>query len=510
MFTEKLILAHTTFNDMFAQEVIPYIEPKFFEEHIHRVLFSCMKDYHIKYGKTPTKEAMEVALAEETQLNDDQYEEAQHLLSSLQPDPKTDYRCLIKNTETWAKKRNEFNALMECIEISNGKKKGVMSTIISGAEGFSFTTPTLDDHFMKFGARTKKRNPIISGIMSPQDVTFFIGQPGSYKSFISLLLAYCTATGKDFASHTCQKGAVVIFAGEGDGGIEDRVLALEAQYDFRWEDIPCEIISLSDQNNNCPKYDADSKDGNKARVEWVKAHVKAVELKYTMKVNHIIFDTFRTAVNNIDENMAKHVTPAMMHFKAIASDNDAAVSIIHHTNRELKDYSGSGSFKSDCDNIYFIEAGEKSAVLTRNGQQGKQKDFATLDDIAFKMFVHETGEYENGETVTSLAATFSGEPAAAKTIEEDIVLVLVKEHYANEIFNGPLLKSDLLQKFKDHEKGTGSGDALAKRFREKHFMPLLDDGYINYVASSYVGSKREDGIVTLRVEEVAPLAIVAE
>jgi hypothetical protein len=284
-----------------------------------------------------------------------------------------------------------------------------------------------------------------------------------------------------------------------------------AQYGLRWEDIPCEIISLSDQNNHCPHYDADSKNGNKDRIEWCKAHIYAVAEKYGCDVNHIIFDTFRTAVNGIDENAAKHVTPAMLHFKAIARLTGAAVSIIHHTNRELKDFSGSGSFKSDCDNLYFVEAGKKAltASLTRNEQMGKQKDFATLDDIAFKMVSHVTGEYENGEMVTSLAATVAdGDAASAEEpLSEDIVLTLVKEHYADAFkADKPLMKSDLLKTFKERRKATGSEKTLTTRFREEHFLPLIEAGKIAFQETIYIGADRVDGFVTLPAEAVIEAA----
>jgi AAA domain len=515
MDTETLILAHLTCNDAFLCQVIDYIEPAMFEDKVHGHLFDCMKTYHADYGKMPTKEAMEIALGEINikKMNDDQHEQGLHLLRSLHPDNNTVLQYLMDKSESWAKGRKQYDALLGSFEITKGAKTGLASDLMKEAEGFSFKPKSLDDHFMKFGARTKKRNPIISGIMSPQDVTFFVGQPGSYKSFIAFLMAYRTATGTDFESHACQQGAVVIFVGEGDEGIEDRVLALEAQYGFRWEDIPCEVISLSDRNNDCPNYDADSKDKNKDRALWVKAHVEAVQLKYDMKVNHIIFDTFRTAVNNIDENAAKHVTPAMMHFKAIARDNDAAVSVFHHTNRELKDFSGSGSFKSDCDNLYFILANDDmTAILSRDDGRGKQKDFAMLDDIAFKMVVHVTGEYENGETVTSLAATINDgtdkEPVKEKG--EDIVLTWVKEH-CNNVFNEePLLKSVLLKRFMERRKITGSESTLLKRFREDHFLPLIAKGKIAFTPTTYIGAPREDGIISLPLIEVAPQAIAAE
>jgi hypothetical protein len=508
----KLILAHLTSNEDYARQVMPHLEVAFFEDPVERKLFACAKDYYNStHGKMPTKEAVGMLFGDkENGMSDEQFEQGEHLLASLQVDPKTDIQWAVGETEKWAKKRAQYVVLMKAITNHKSEKPEDIANIWIAADNFAFKAKNLSDHFMKFGKRAKKRNPIISGLISPEDVTLIIGQAGAFKSFISLLMALCTTTGRDFANHKCQQGAVVIFVGEGDGGIEDRVIALCAQHGVCWDDIPCEIISLSDKDNNCPTYNAESKDGNKERVEWVKAHIFAAAEKYGCDVTHVIFDTFRTAVNGIDENQAKHVTPAMLHFKAIARQTGVAVTVIHHTNRELKDFSGSGSFKSDCDNLYFVEAGKNlTAVLTRNDQMGKQKDFAALDDIAFKMISHVTGEYENGEIVTSLAATFADGEVRSAEPEEDIVLVLVKEHYANEVFNGPLLKSELLKAFKERRKMTGTDDALNKRFREKHFKPLLDDGYISYEPTSYIGAGREDGVVRL-VIEAAPLAIAAE
>jgi hypothetical protein len=86
---------------------------------------------------------------------------------------------------------------------------------------------------------------------------------------------YYTSTGRDFEGHKCQQGASVIFVGEGDGGIEDRILALEYKYGVKWSDIPCEIVSLSDKNNHCPPYDPDNKNSNKEREDWINDHVNA-------------------------------------------------------------------------------------------------------------------------------------------------------------------------------------------------------------------------------------------
>jgi hypothetical protein len=496
----KTILAHLITNDSYHNQVIEHIDPKFFEELEERELFACMKDYATQYKKMATKEAMMVALGTTT-LNDEGHKKVIHLLSSLMADPKTSTEWLVDETEKWGRARSQYHAMMNMLKVAKSEKGGDIATVLIAADAFSFKPKNICEHFMKFEVRKQKRNPIISGMMSPQDVTLFVGQPGSFKSFIALLMLLCTATGRDFGGHKCQKGAAVLFVGEGDEGMQDRVIALCAEYGIDWNDIPIEIISINDKRNNCPQYDADSKDSNKARADWLKIHVDTVSEKYGIKVNHIAFDTFRTAINNIDENAAKHVTPAILHFKEIAKDNDTAVSVFHHTNRELKDFSGSGSFKSDCDNLYFIEAVEgMTAILTRNDHRGKQKDFGMLDDIQFKMVVHETGQYENGDTVTSLAATVDDGP------REDVVLTLVKAHYAGG--KGPLLKSDLLKSFKDGQKGTGTDDALNKRFREKHFKPLLNV-HLDYVPSTYIGNAKEDGIVTLRTGDYV-LGIAAE
>jgi hypothetical protein len=101
-----------------------------------------------------------------------------------------------------------------------------------------------------------------------------------------------------------------------------------------------------------------------------------------------------------------------------------------------------------------------------------------------------------------LAATFAdGEAASAakpEDAEEDVVLRIVKEHYAN-VFKADqsLMKSALLKQFKERRKGTGSETTLDKRFREEHFKPLLDAGKIAFQETIYIGAARVDGYVTL-------------
>lgn len=202
MDTELLILSHATHNPDYHGQVITHIEPKFFEDKVHGTLFGCMMDYFVKTAKIATKEAVEIAFAE-TNMNDKQFQEGLHILGSLQPDPNTDTPWLVETTEKWAKSRKQYHALSDGLQIHNGKMSGLASDLMKDAENFSFKARDYSDHFMTFGKRVKKKNPIIAGIMSPGDVSLFVGQPGSYKSFISFLMAYCTSTGRDFEGHKC-------------------------------------------------------------------------------------------------------------------------------------------------------------------------------------------------------------------------------------------------------------------------------------------------------------------
>jgi hypothetical protein len=107
-------------------------------------------------------------------VNDEQHAEGEHLLASFQADPNTDTQYMIDTTEKWAKSRGLYNALLDSIAVQKGEKAGIASELMFEAENFSFKKKSLSDHFMKLCTRTKKKNRVISGIMSPEDVTLFV------------------------------------------------------------------------------------------------------------------------------------------------------------------------------------------------------------------------------------------------------------------------------------------------------------------------------------------------
>jgi hypothetical protein len=103
-------------------------------------------------------------------VNDEQHAEGEHLLASFQADPNTDTQYMIDTTEKWAKSRGLYNALLDSIAVQKGEKAGIASELMFEAENFSFKKKS----HMKLCTRTKKKNRVISGIMSPEDVTLFV------------------------------------------------------------------------------------------------------------------------------------------------------------------------------------------------------------------------------------------------------------------------------------------------------------------------------------------------
>jgi len=139
---EETILNHLMSNEQYARKVAPYIEPEYFESGNNRNLFHKIADYQNKYNVVPTKEAVVIELGNDTSLTDDQYQQTVETIDRFAPDEKTSLDWLTEKTEEWCQERAVHNAIMEGIDIIDGKDdtrdKGSLPDILSKALAVSF------------------------------------------------------------------------------------------------------------------------------------------------------------------------------------------------------------------------------------------------------------------------------------------------------------------------------------------------------------------------------------
>ena len=140
---EKTTLSQLLHNENFNRKVIPFLKSEYFGERSEKILFEEINDFVDKYKNPPTKPALEIEIDKRKDLSEVEHKKVLELLSSLE-DSKVEYDWLVDTVEKFCKDKAVYNAIMESIQIIDGKSKekteGSIPTILSDALSVSFDT----------------------------------------------------------------------------------------------------------------------------------------------------------------------------------------------------------------------------------------------------------------------------------------------------------------------------------------------------------------------------------
>jgi len=165
---EATIISNLLHNEEYARKVIVFLKDEYFMDASEKVVFSEIHKFWTKYNDVPSKEALQIAVDEKDDISSTIYEEVEALIKSL---GKTDNNAdwLLDETEKFCKDKAVYNAIMESIEIIDGKhkkkKNDGIPDLLSDALSVSFDThighdflEDSDDRF-EFYHSTEERIP---------------------------------------------------------------------------------------------------------------------------------------------------------------------------------------------------------------------------------------------------------------------------------------------------------------------------------------------------------------
>ena len=140
---EQTILRNLLTNDAYARKVAAFLSPDYFEG-VYKGLFKEFTKFIAKYNKLPTKEAFKIEIDEGDRLNDEQYRHAMEILPNIFTAESENLDWLIDRTEKWCQDRAVYNAIMESIQVIDGKHqtltKNALPDILSKALAVTFDT----------------------------------------------------------------------------------------------------------------------------------------------------------------------------------------------------------------------------------------------------------------------------------------------------------------------------------------------------------------------------------
>ena len=138
---ERIILRNLFYNEEFTRKALPFIKSDFFTNHNESTLFGEVYEFVNKYKNLPTKETILVELNKRKDLKEEQLTEIKTIVNGLNKQ-EVELQWLLDTTEQFCKDRAVHNAVLEGIQILDGKDKKqnpeAIPSILSQALAVSF------------------------------------------------------------------------------------------------------------------------------------------------------------------------------------------------------------------------------------------------------------------------------------------------------------------------------------------------------------------------------------
>ena len=208
---EFLILRNLIYNEEYARKVIPFIKDDYFEDQKQKIIFQEISSFIQQYNKLATKEILSIEVEKRSDINDTLFAEIVDIISSFE-DEVGELDWLIDSTEKWCRDRAIYLALMESIQLADGKdeSKGrdAIPSILSDALSVSFDNHVghdyLQDYEERFESYHRKEDRI------PFDLEYFnkITKGGLPNKTLNIALAG-TGVGKSlFMCHVASSALI--------------------------------------------------------------------------------------------------------------------------------------------------------------------------------------------------------------------------------------------------------------------------------------------------------------
>jgi len=211
---EFLILRNLLYNEEYLRKVIPFIEPDYFEDLLQKIVFEEISKFITQYNKLATKEILCIEVENRSDINDTSFKEVTDLIGGLADEP-SDLEWLVDTTEKWCRDRAIYLALMESIQLADGKdeSKGrdAIPSILSDALSVSFDNHVGHDYLTDYEERYESYHRKEDRI--PFDLEYFdkITKGGLPNKTLNVALA---GTGVGKSLFMCHMASSVLLQGK--------------------------------------------------------------------------------------------------------------------------------------------------------------------------------------------------------------------------------------------------------------------------------------------------------
>ena len=154
---EKLILHNLIKNEPFARKVTPFLKSEYFHDRSVRFVFDGIHEFILKYNNLPTKEALYIIMDKNKSINQEESKRVGNIIEEVSNAQETcNIDWLFGETEEFCKEKAVYNAIMESIQIIDGKSQqaqGSIPDILSKALAISFDVHIGHDYIEDYEKR---------------------------------------------------------------------------------------------------------------------------------------------------------------------------------------------------------------------------------------------------------------------------------------------------------------------------------------------------------------------
>ena len=117
---ETLILSNLLNDDVYLRKVVPFLRDEYFIDWTERKVFQHIKTFVDEYNASPSREALSVIFQNDKSLSEDEYGKVTDVVTSLKTE-EINKPWLLDETEKFCKDKAVYNAIVQSIQIIDGK-----------------------------------------------------------------------------------------------------------------------------------------------------------------------------------------------------------------------------------------------------------------------------------------------------------------------------------------------------------------------------------------------------
>jgi len=213
---ERTALTQLVSNEEYARKVLPFIKGDYFSDRIEKTIFEEITKFVEKYKKIPTQTSLEIEVQSRKDLNETDFKKVISVIKTLKTDENVNFDWLVDITEQFCKDKAVYNAIVEGIQIIDGKDKSrnadAIPNILTEALAVGFDNTVGHDYLLDSDSRydyyhkveekipfdLEFFNKITKGGLPPKTLNIVLAGTGVGKSlFMCHVSANCLTQGKN-------------------------------------------------------------------------------------------------------------------------------------------------------------------------------------------------------------------------------------------------------------------------------------------------------------------------